>query len=229
MPSADDILMGSGSTAAKFENPGDYVTGVVASEPEARQQTDYRLGTPLTWDDGSPKMQVLITLQTDLRDPEKAEDDGLRTVYVKGKNLTKAVRDAVRDAGAKGVRTGGTLTVQYTGDGTAEKGFNPPKLYAAKYVPPAQGLLMSAQPAAQVQQQVSAQQVAPAAAQLAASVLGTPATVGGCPTDTNPQWFASLSGQQQGQYLSLTAEQRAQVRAQVGQAAQPLQAAGIGF
>lgn len=132
---ANALLMGGGK-AAKFETIGATITGTVASEPTAKQQTDFRTGTPETWPDGSPKMQILVQIQTTEQDD--AQDDGIRTLYIKGKELTGAVRTAVRASGARGIHTGGTLTVTYTGDGEQkERGLNPPKLYSAQYIPPA--------------------------------------------------------------------------------------------
>lgn len=129
--------MGGGVPSARFENHGDSVTGTIYDEPAATQQTDFTTGEPLVWPNGDPRMQVVVTLATDLRDD--SEDDGLRRIYIKGKSLTGAVRDAVRKAGAKGIEQGGRLTVTYTGDGVAERrGINPPKLYTASYTPPSQ-------------------------------------------------------------------------------------------
>jgi hypothetical protein len=132
---ADAFLMGGGAASARFDQPGDTVTGTIADPPEVRQQTDIKTGDPVFWPSGDPKMQLLVTLQTTLKDDP--DDDGKRRVYVKGKSLTDAVREAVRAAGAKGLEVGGTLTVTYTGDGTAsQRGFNPPKLYTAAYKRP---------------------------------------------------------------------------------------------
>lgn len=136
MSTANEILMGGGVTSAKFENPGDSITGTIDVEPVARQQTDFTTGESLTWPNGDPRMQVVVTLATSQRDPSVEDDDGLRAVYVKGKSLTAAVREAIRKVGAKGLEKGGQLTVTYTGDGPAEKrGLNPPKLYSAAYTP----------------------------------------------------------------------------------------------
>ena len=130
------ILMGGGVTSAKFETIGTAITGVI-DDLAASQQTDFTTGEPKTWPNGDPMMQVVVTLATDQRDPDVTDDDGLRKVYVKGKSLTAAVRDAVRRAGAKGLEKGGTLTVTYVGDGVAERrGINPPKLYSAAYEKP---------------------------------------------------------------------------------------------
>lgn len=71
-----------------------------------------------------------------MADPDDANDDGRRTLYAGGKML-KAIRDALQVAKAQ-LEEGGTLAVQYTGDGTATRpGANPPKLYVAQYQPPA--------------------------------------------------------------------------------------------
>jgi len=69
-----DLLEGGGKSA-KFETVGDTTKGQVVSA-ESRQQTDYTSGEPLTWDDGNPRMQLVITLATDERDPDDPTDDG---------------------------------------------------------------------------------------------------------------------------------------------------------
>ena len=136
---ADNFLLGSGGKGAKFETIGDAVKGVICATPEMRQQTDIKTGAPSCWDDGSPKMQLVVKLQTDAKDD--AEDDGIRSLYVSGgfkrMSTQKAIADAVRASGAKGLEVGGTLAVKFTGEEPSQtKGFNPAKLYAAKYTPP---------------------------------------------------------------------------------------------
>lgn len=132
---ADQFLMGGGASSAKFSTIGDTVTGTIAEAPEVKQQTDLKDGAPLVWPSGDPKMQLVVTLQTETRDD--ADDDGKRRLYIKGKSLTDATREAVKAVGAKGLEIGGTLTVTYVGDGEAsQRGFNPPKLYKASYVRP---------------------------------------------------------------------------------------------
>lgn len=145
---AQDFLMGSGSKSAKFPTVGTTVTGQIVREPEVTQQTEFGTGRPLTWDDGKPRLQLVVQIQTSERDPQDVEDDGVRAIYVKGKSLTNAVRDAVRKAGAQGLEVGGTLTVTYVGDGEADRGM-PPKLYTATYQrpTPTADFLNSGQPA----------------------------------------------------------------------------------
>lgn len=133
----DDFLMaGGGVPSAKFERPGASVTGTIA-DLQVRQQTDVRTREPLTWPNGDPKMQLVVTLNTTQRDPTIEDDDGQRRIYVKGKRLTDATRDAVKTVGAKGLEIGGTLTVTYVRDGQAAGvGISPPKEYSVTYQRP---------------------------------------------------------------------------------------------
>ena len=131
---ANGFLMGGGTKSAKFEKVGTVVKGTIVAKPELQQQRDPKDGKPQTWDDGKPKQQVKVILQTEARDD--AEDDGRRAIYIKA-NMLKAVQDAVKKAGATGLEVGGVLTVKYVKDGEKKnKAFNAPKLYAAKYEAP---------------------------------------------------------------------------------------------
>jgi hypothetical protein len=138
---ADQFLLGGGGKSAKFDTIGASITGTIANPPEVKQQTSMETGQPLTWDNGDPRMQLVVTLQTTLREDE--DDDGLRKLYVKGskdpasQSLHAAVAGAVHAAGAKGLDVGGTLTVTYVADGVAKtRGYNPPKKYTATYKAP---------------------------------------------------------------------------------------------
>jgi hypothetical protein len=128
------FLMGGGIASAKFKEIGDTIKGVIADQPELRQQTDFKTGAPKYWNDGKPMMQLIVTLSTDERDPADPEDDGNRRVYIKGK-LQQAVAQAVRKAGAKGLEVGGTLQVSYVGnDAPKVRGEDGAKLYTAEYI-----------------------------------------------------------------------------------------------
>jgi hypothetical protein len=125
----NSLIMGTGARSAKFTNFGDKVSGTIMSF-KARQQTDIK-GTPKTYDDGNPMMQVVITLLTEL--VEDDEDDSLRSVYTKGQMLN-AIRTAVVKAGARGLADGGRLVVRYDSDKEpSQRGFSPAKQYSARY------------------------------------------------------------------------------------------------
>lgn len=135
MRTADDLLMGGGIPSCTFPDVGTVWKGTVLAK-ETQQQRDMATGTPKVYDDGNPMMQVVITLQTDVRDPAVDGDDGQRKLYVKGAMLA-AIRTAVKTAGAPTVEIGGTLAVKYESDGTpSQRGFNAPKQYTAAYKPP---------------------------------------------------------------------------------------------
>lgn len=144
-------LLSGGAPVAKFPEIGTVVRGTVI-DATTSQQTDIEQ-RPRYFDNGDPMMQVVVTLQTDERDPNISEDDGSRRLFIKGQMLN-AVRTALRNAGAK-LEAGGRLAVQYTGDGTPKPGRTAPKLFTAQYQPPKPGtaaandLLGAAQPSAE--------------------------------------------------------------------------------
>ncbi|MFC8985147.1 hypothetical protein [Streptomyces sp. NPDC057115] len=159
---ANSFLMGGGGApTAKFPTPGTTVGGRITETPKVEQQRDIQSGEQKFWSNGDPMMQLVVTVQTEQRDPAIEDDDGRRRIFVKGQ-MKNAVADAVRQAGAKGLEVGGTLHVRYTHDGEQTKrGFSAPKQYAAKYVPAAVNELDTPAPA-------------PAAAAPAAAPAGDP-------------------------------------------------------
>lgn len=104
---ASNFLSG-GLTAAKWPVIGFIVEGTVKAA-KMQQQRDFDSGEMLFWNDGSPRMQLVVDLQseatgktwTGLRNVEKAvpNDTGMRALYVKG-NLQRALSQALRDAQA---------------------------------------------------------------------------------------------------------------------------------
>lgn len=129
--SALDLLEGGGKTA-KFATIGDIVKGTVVSA-SSKQQTEFGTGKPLTWDNGDPKMELVVTLATDERDPDDATDDGTRVLYAKGAMLA-AIRAARQ---GKTFEAGGTLAVKYVSDKpSSTPGYNPAKQFVAEYQAP---------------------------------------------------------------------------------------------
>jgi hypothetical protein len=154
-----DDYFASSAPAWPAAQPGDEIDGIIV-ERTVSQQTEYvdgkTQGDPLWWVNRKPKAipvreaqaqglteddavtQLVITLQTSLRDPEIDEDDGQRRVYVKGRRMENAIRDAQRLAGVKKMAEGGRLRIRFTDwDPESQNPKNPAKLYKAKYEPPA--------------------------------------------------------------------------------------------
>jgi len=141
----NDFLFSEGGNAARFDEMGDRVSGTII-ERHMAQQTSMDTNEPLTWQDGRPRMQLIITLATDERGMGD-DDDGSRRLYAKGGNyevatgsgiaMKNAIADAVKAAGSRSLDPGGKLTVVFTGEGKkTNRGYNAPKLYKAKYEPP---------------------------------------------------------------------------------------------
>ncbi len=138
-PNANDLLMGAGVASVSWDRVpvGTIVTGTITAEPTVSQQTDMvkKIAKWYDKEETQPMLQIVVQMQTELRDPAKPEDTGLRSLYVKGQMRT-AVAEAVRASGAPGFQVGGKLTVRFIGEGEASSpAMNPPKHYDAAYVP----------------------------------------------------------------------------------------------
>ena len=131
MSTADDFFAG-GSPSAKFDTIGTVVGGTITRIGDQVQQTEFKTGKPLFWDDGKPRMQLPITVQTELRDPTDPTDTGERTLWVKGR-MKKAIAAALKAAGSK-LNLGGLLTVTFVGEEDTGAG-SPAKVYTATYAP----------------------------------------------------------------------------------------------
>lgn len=128
--------------------------GRIVDEPQLQQMTDMVTGAPQYWDQAHtrPKMQLVVTLLCDgsgapmpgvrVRDErQNPQDNGQRRLYVRGKDLTDAVRNAFTEAGAPGLRVGGELYVVWTGERPSKmKGGDPARTWAAKYIPGTVGI-----------------------------------------------------------------------------------------
>lgn len=144
-PNANDLIMGNTVAAARFDTVGTIVKGTIVNVDTA-QQRDYKTRDLLFWSPDNkpttvpsdrPMMQAILTVQTEDRDPGITDDDGVRRLYVGGRNIRDAVRDAVIRAGRKQIEVGGTIAVQYS---AGKGGTEDPKQYVAEYAPPAVGV-----------------------------------------------------------------------------------------
>jgi hypothetical protein len=189
-----------------------------------RNQTEPS-GKVRTWDDGSPRKELVLTLQTSERnDPE---DDGVRQLPINSDKV-RALREALKAAGAKDVAIGSWVYVAWTGDKPTTKG-QPQKLFNALYAPPGQPDPMGGrapQPAAAPPPPMPQQYAAPdpnvAAAQQQAwqaaqqpqqpaAPQGFPAQQPAAQAPSQPPGFNPFGGQQPG------AQQQAQPQQQPAQ------------
>jgi hypothetical protein len=123
--------------AASFPNIGDSYAGTI-TKMEERQQTDTG-GNALSWNDGSPRMLWVITIeQTNGEEAQLYAKGGkYKVASGEGESMLNAIGLAVRAANATGVDVGGQLAVVHTGLGEKTAKGGVPKLYKAQYKVPA--------------------------------------------------------------------------------------------
>lgn len=136
----------------KFKNVGDTIVGILTDIAEPRQATKYNPNPDAPrvldfWEssDGGaprPKMEVVLTLQTELR--EDPDDDGKRKVVIpvfyKDGSPLSAIQAAMFPTGAKDLELGAKIGLRFTGhDPESQNPQNPRKLYQGLYERPAAG------------------------------------------------------------------------------------------
>lgn len=95
-----DLLKSSG-TYIKWDDrgQGNTITGSIVSIAD-RQSRKFQSDELDHWDDGSPKMQWIITIATDERHDDNPDDDGTRVIVVNQWSAQKkAMAAAMRDFG----------------------------------------------------------------------------------------------------------------------------------
>jgi hypothetical protein len=136
MTDANEFLMRGGTPAIKFPNVGSTMVGIITRPPKLGDVTDPVTKEVKRWPSGDPQKQIIIELQTELR--ESDDDGGERTLWAKGL-MMNAIRDAVRASGARGLQVGGVLQVTYYAEKPSDSAVKQPtKLYRATYWPPEQ-------------------------------------------------------------------------------------------
>lgn len=131
LSSLGDLLAGNSAKAYFGANsqPGDSVTGVI-EKIETTQVTDFQTKQPAYWNDGRPKEQIHVIIQTQLRDPNVDDDDGRRSLWIKGWGIQlKAFREACRQAGVKIPKPGDTITERFVGLDQRGDAPQPPKVF----------------------------------------------------------------------------------------------------
>lgn len=122
-----------GGKAASWDAVGDRYVGRIVSMDQ-RQQTNTE-GQPLSWNDGSPRLQWVIGIELANGDVANlyAKGGSFAPVQGTGKAMLVAIGEAVKAAGGTELRVGDELAVAFTGLGEARGGKNAPKLYTAAY------------------------------------------------------------------------------------------------
>ena len=124
--SAISDALASGGTYLKWEHPGTTYTGII-TDVAMRQARKYESTELDTWEDNTPKMQIVITLNTDYRDQAQQDDDGTRMASINlWSGQKKALVAACKAAGVTEPTVGQRFTVTHvSGIGNAKS----PRVY----------------------------------------------------------------------------------------------------
>jgi hypothetical protein len=211
---ANALLMGGGTKSIKWADHsiGHTVIGTIVDQPKVEQMKKYQSTELDFWKSGDPKMQIVVTIQTDERDPSDADDDGKRRLYIEPR-MMQSVREAVQCAGAKGLAIGGRIALRWiAGSGVGEGNA---RQFAAEYAPPAvdpgsllggNGATPATTQAAPPAQAQPAQAAAPAVSPVAQSLgLTGPATPPPAPPGVDPAVWAGLPDTQKAAVLAAMA------------------------
>lgn len=134
LPDPNSLLTGKSVPSISFKDAkvGDSFTGVI-TDLETAQVRNYETGDPEFWEDGNPKLQIVVTLATDYN--EGAEDDGERKVYLFGQKL-QAAKAAMKEANIDKLEKGFQFTITFAGEKpSSNKKYNNIKLYGITIVP----------------------------------------------------------------------------------------------
>jgi hypothetical protein len=146
---AEDLQSGIRWWGGKGCGVGDSVTGIVVSAAK-EQQRDFDTSALLEWDNGEPRMESVVVLETDLRDPEMEHDDGKRALHLRGGNYEvaegtgvsgeKALLEAIQRSGMR-CEAGVKITAKITGMAKVTgRGRNPAKLWTIEMERPASAI-----------------------------------------------------------------------------------------
>lgn len=167
LPDADSLTLGGGIKSVSLPNIGDSIEGYIIAK-DVVQEKEYSNDPSdppkyKTFDDGSPIPQLVLTLQTTLR--EDTDDDGKRKVYFK-RDWRKELSRVLRDAGEKTIPIGGWVRLLRDRDEPG-KGPIPKKMVRIDFRAAADQITTSSQATAQPQAQT-------ATGGLPAGVVGNP-------------------------------------------------------
>jgi hypothetical protein len=196
-PNPNELLMGGGKSApglkvgTKHTQPGEFKGGRIVTDAETfpvmkRDRQGNQTNEQDTFPSGDPIWGVVVTVQTDERDPSIENDNGQRRVYIDGAmgkderlfdSRRRAVRTACELAGSPdGMFRGGELWLAWTH--TVDTGGNIPAVnWTARYVTPANVALGAAgRPATAATAPTHQAPPAPVTAPPTQTVTPTPAT-----------------------------------------------------
>lgn len=189
-PNADDFLSGGGAPSVSFKNIGDVLEGTVVAK-DVVHKTKFGTTEKEYYKDGNPIWQLVVTLQTNLRDPDRDGDDGKRRIFAPPQ-MKVEISKAVKAAGLKTLPLGTHLRIRFEREvpNSGSGGGSPKKEYSVVVTSPADVALDAATPPATVATATTS--AAPAVNTAAPSTVPNLA-------DASPELLALLSQMAQAQ------------------------------
>lgn len=130
---ANKHLQSTGNPGLKFESVGDTHEGTL-TDVDLQPQTNPE-GEVQKFPSGDTKMQLILTLQTDERDPKVVGDTGVRKAYLSWRAERK-LKDAYKAAGAEGLEPNAHIRITFTGEEKVPGQMGKAKLYDVEYTRP---------------------------------------------------------------------------------------------
>lgn len=131
---ANQYLASKGVPSSKFDTVGTSHTGIQL-DVDVAVVTDTNGVVQLRKDGITPKEQIVLTWQTDERDPANPADTGIRKLYCSWR-LEEAIKKAWRYSENGGGEEGGILTVKFVSEEKVPGFAGKAKLYDVSYTSP---------------------------------------------------------------------------------------------
>lgn len=131
MENFDELFASTGGKTLKPDTIGETLGGVIVSA-ESRQMTDFTTGEPLTWDDGKPCLQVVVTVDLGTTDTDGNPEQGCIYIKTWGEQrqaLKEALKESGLDSMNKALAPGNHMSITFIGEKPNEKN---PRLNAIK-------------------------------------------------------------------------------------------------
>jgi hypothetical protein len=152
---ADSLLFGNSITSAKFASHGDKIAGHLVGK-DTQHKAKFNPQNPsdkselMYFKSGDPVLELILDLQTDERDPEVENDNGVRRVYVPFQ-MQQALQQAVKEAGIKkSLPLGSHIEITHTHSVPSKGGGSPRKEYKVVVTGPADKIATGTAPATAV-------------------------------------------------------------------------------
>lgn len=132
----DDIYSGGGAKPVSWEEIGKTIEGEIIGI-RSTQQKQFGTELPEVWPDGSAKYTPVLTIQTTENDPDDADDDGKRDVYLRSNAFTafaKALREAYKRKPEDEDLVGASIKLMFSATERSGKG-QPRKLFRCRITP----------------------------------------------------------------------------------------------